>query len=381
LFGVAVRIAGTSNGDVTDFDGKFQIDVEAGIHDVDASFISFKSVSITGLEVQEGEVTIIDAIWMEDAVEELEAVVVTAEVIKNSESALLTVKRKSVNVLDGISSENFRKIGDANAGEAAKRVTGVSVEGGKYIYVRGLGDRYTKTTLNGVDIPGLDPDRNSIQIDIFPTNLIDNMVVYKSFSADLPADFTGGIVNIDTKDFPEEKVLDVSASLDYNPSMHFNSDYLAYEGSSTDFLGFDNGERELPDVARSEEVPSPVIGSNPEDVANFLDEFSSTLGGERETSPMNYSLGLTFADQIKLANGHSLGYLATGNYKNTTTFYDDAFFGEYQINSIDLNDFEFIPASTLDGSISENNVLLGGLAGLAYKTSNSKFKFKIQNSI
>lgn len=384
LFGVAVRIPGTTNGAVTDFDGKFQINVEPGVHNLDASFISFKSVSITDLEVKEGEVTVIDAIWMQDAVEELEAIVVTAEVIKNSESALLTVKRKSANVMDGISAESFRKIGDANAGEAAKRVTGVSVEGGKYIYVRGLGDRYTKTTLNGVDIPGLDPDRNSIQIDIFPTNLIDNMVVYKSFSAELPADFTGGIVNIETKDFPESQVLDVSASLDFNPSMHFNGDYLTYEGSSTDFLGFDNGNRALPEEARGENVPTPINADNndPAAISNFLGEFSPELGARQETSFMNYGLGVTNGNQYQLPNGHSIGYLATASYKNSTVLYDDAFFGEYQINSSDPNSNELVLAYTQDGTVARSNVLLAGMAGLAYKTSNSKFKFnfmRLQN--
>ncbi len=95
------------------------------------------------------------------------------------------------------------QIGDATAVEAAKRVTGVTVEGGKYVYIRGLGDRYSKTTLNGMDIPGLDPDKNTIQMDIFPTDLVSNIVVSKSFTADQPADFTGGFLNIETSAFPE----------------------------------------------------------------------------------------------------------------------------------------------------------------------------------
>ena len=99
---------------------------------------------------------------------ELAVVTITAEQARNTEAALITVKKKSANVVDGISADKLRKTGDSDAADAAKRVTGVSVEGGKYVYVRRLGDRYTKTMLNGVDVPGLDPDRNSIQIDIFP---------------------------------------------------------------------------------------------------------------------------------------------------------------------------------------------------------------------
>lgn len=376
LFGVAVRIQNTATGAVTDFDGKFQIKVEPGTYTLEATFVSFKTVTITDLVVDD-DVTIIDAIWMEDAVEELEAIVVKAEVIKNSETALLTVKRKSANVLDGISAESFRKIGDADAGAAAKRVTGVSVEGGKYVYVRGLGDRYTKTTLNGLDIPGLDPDRNSLQIDIFPTNLIDNLTIVKTFTPDLPADFTGGIVNIETKDFPEEKVFSVSTSLTYNPSMHFNSDYLTYEGGNTDFLGFDDGTRVLPADARGIDIPDP-FGSSDQEVSSFLGQFGPTMGTEQATSPMDFSLGITAADQMLLNNGHSLGYMFTANYKNTTTLYDDAFFGEYQ-NDIDPTVLDFQRALTQEGLISENNVLLGAMGGLAYKTSNSKYKFNVMH--
>ena len=377
LFGVAVRIKNTATGAVSDFDGKFQIKVEPGTYQIEASFVSFKTVTITDLVVEADEVTLIDAIWMEDAVEELEAIVVTAEVIKNSETALLTVKRKSANVLDGISAESFRKIGDADAGAAAKRVTGVSVEGGKYVYVRGLGDRYTKTTLNGLDIPGLDPDRNSLQIDIFPTNLIDNLTILKTFTPDLPADFTGGIVNIETKDFPEERVFNISSSLTYTPGMHFNNDYLTYEGGNTDFLGFDDGTRALPADARGIDIPDP-FGSSDAELTSFLGQFGPTMGTETATSPMNFSLGLTAADQIGLPNGHTLGYLFSANYKNTTTLYDDAFFGEYQ-NDRESDVLEFQRAVTQDGLISENNVMLGALGGLAYKTNNAKFKFNVMH--
>ncbi|MEL6558904.1 MAG: TonB-dependent receptor [Bacteroidota bacterium] len=377
LFGVTVIIKGTTTGAVTDFDGKFEIKVEPGVYDLQASFVSYKTTTISQVEVKEGDVTVFNQIRMLDDIAELQEVIVTADVIRQSETALLTIKRKSVNVIDGISSENFKKIGDSDAGAAAKRVTGVSVEGGKYVYVRGLGDRYTKTTLNGLDIPGLDPDRNSIQMDVFPTNLIDNLVVLKSFTPDLPADFTGGIVNIETKDFPEKKIFDVSASLSFNPNMHFNSDYITYEGSSTDFLGFDNGERDLPAIARGQNIPNPFENTN-EEVDGFLQEFSPTLGAINQTSFADVGLGITYGDQLELGNGHKVGYLVSGNYKNQTVFYDDVFFGEFQ-NDRDPSQSEFQRAFTQTGSLGRNNVLLGGLAGIAYKTNSSKFKLNLMH--
>jgi len=379
LIGVTVLIKGTTNGGITDFDGNFEISVESGTHDVVASYVSYATTTISGVVVEAGDVTVIDQIRLKEDVQELDEIVIQAEVINTTETALMTLKKKSPNVMDGISAASFRKIGDSDAADAVKRVTGVSVEGGKYVYVRGLGDRYTKTMLNNMDIPGLDPDRNSIQIDIFPTNLIDNMIVVKSFAPELPADFTGGIVNIETKDFPEERIIDLSVKGAFNPSMHFNSDYITYPGSETDFLGFDNGARQLPERARMEPIPGPVSGDPENEVFDFLNSFNETLGSTSETNFMNYSAGLTLANQYNVGkNDHKLGLILTGTYRNNNVFYDDVSFGEFQ-RPIPENETELVKATTQDGLLSEHNILLGGLAGIAYKTNNSKFKFNFMH--
>lgn len=376
LIAATVAVLETSTGTDTDFDGTFEIQVAPGTYTLEVSYIGLQTITITDVVVTEGEVTLFDNIRMEEESEILETVVVTSTAIRNTESALLTIQRKSPNVLDGISSQSFKKIGDSDAASAVKRVTGVSVEGGKYVYVRGLGDRYTKTMLNGVDIPGLDPDRNSLQIDIFPTNLISNMFVAKTAVADMPADFTGGVVNIETKDFPEEKVFDVSASIGYNPRMHFNDEYITYPGSSTDGLGFDNGLRDLPDAAKQETIPSPISGDDDGVVNNFLNQFDRNLGAVQEPSFMDYSIGMTFANQMALKKNTNkkLGYIVSGTYRNSTTFYDDLFYGDYQIVSTDPSIFELNYANRLQGVAGNNNVLLGGLAGLALKGEKAKYR-------
>ncbi|MEO1714753.1 MAG: carboxypeptidase-like regulatory domain-containing protein [Bacteroidota bacterium] len=223
VIGANVLVEGTSIGTVTDLDGAFSLDLPAGTYTIQISYISYQSINIEGVVVEDGEVNVLGEIRMSEDVNELAEVVVTAEAIRTTEAAIITIKKKSPAMLDGISSSLMKLTGDANAVEAAKRVTGVSIEGGKYVYVRGLGDRYSKTTLNGMDVPGLDPDRNTIQMDIFPTALLNNLLISKNFTAEMPADFTGGLLNIETKDFPDDKILNVSLSLGYNPSMNLRS--------------------------------------------------------------------------------------------------------------------------------------------------------------
>src|SRR6056300_2060771 len=241
----------------SDVDGKFELKAAAGAYNLSISLANYADLNLTDIVVKLGEVTTIGDVRLSPVTESISAVNISVKRMQNTESALLTSKRMAPNMIDGISAASFKRIGDGDAASAMKRVTGVSIEGGKYIYVRGLGDRYTKTTMNGGDIPGLDPDKNSLQMDIFPSNLIDNILVSKNFTAEMPADFAGGILNVETKAFPEEETINASIGLGYNPSMHLQSDYLDYEGSSTDFLGFDNGKRRNPTKGLNK-IPSVV---------------------------------------------------------------------------------------------------------------------------
>jgi hypothetical protein len=238
-----------------------------------------------------------------------------------------------------------------------------------------------------VDIPGLDPDRNSLQMDIFPTNLIDNMIVSKNFTADLPADFTGGLLNIETKDFPEEKLFNVSAGIGFNPEMHFNSNYLTYEGGKTDWLGFDDGTRALPSNATSDNIPTPTSGASSEQVNKFVKSFSPTLAAERQTSLLDYNVSVSSGNQFDLrkkkegesmSNSPKLGYIFSASYKTSFRYYDDVSYGEYQ-RFIDPTVYEMRYATIQDGELGERNNLMGLLGGLAYKTATSKIKLNLMH--
>ncbi len=377
LFGVSVLVKETSTGAVTDFDGKFEIKVAPGTYSLQISYISYSTITLTDLVVEESGVKVIDDILMQDEASELETVTIAASAIRTTESALMSVKRNAANLLDGISASTFRQIGDGDAASAVKRVTGVSIEGGKYVYVRGLGDRYTKTVLNGVDVPGLDPDRNALQMDIFPTNVIDNILVSKSFTAELPADFTGGVVDIETKDFPEEKSAKLSISGGINPSMHFNDQYISYEGGKTVWLGFDDGTRAIPTGGRTD-IPqfAQVVGkpNSPEgqEYQNTLRGFNKTLGGMRNSSLMDYGLSFSLGNQIARSKV-TWGYNFAFTYKNETEYYRDAEFNLFA-KPADAGVTELEPLEEQKGDYGVNSVLLGGIAGIAMKTEASKYK-------
>lgn len=375
LISAVVVVKGTNTGTVTDLDGAFSLSVESGKHDLEIKSIGFQTVNIEGIDVKDNEVSVINDIQLKPEGNELEEVVIKAEAIRNSESALIAMKRRSSSIMDGISSAQMKLVGDGTAIEASKRVTGVSIEDGKYIYVRGLGDRYTRTTLNGIQIPGLDPDKNSLQMDIFPTNLIDNIIAHKNFSAELPADFTGGLVNIETKAFPEQKILKVSVSTSYNPQMHLNSDYITSNGGGTDFLGVDDGTRALPEGTDPVNIPTPISGASKQEVNQFVSSFNPELGVTRRTSPLDYGASLTFGNQhqLKGENSNSVGYILSLSYQRDFKYYDDVTYSEYQrYSAAETNELRY--ATISQGEVGENTALLGGLAGLAFKTKKSKFR-------
>ncbi|QRM88984.1 TonB-dependent receptor plug domain-containing protein [Lacinutrix sp. WUR7] len=362
-----ILVKGTTTGTASDFDGKYDLDLSEGTHTLIFSFVGYNTQEITDVVISADEVVTLDVTLSANT---LEMVVVSTSIKRNTENAVLNFQKKSANLLDGLSAQTIKKTGASNIASAVKSVPGVSVEGGKYVYVRGLGDRYTKSILNGVDIPGLDPDRNTIPMDIFPTNIIDNVIVIKSAAAEYPADFTGGIVNVVTKDFPTKEEYSVSLGASYNPNMHLKDSYLNYNGSKSDFLGYDNGARNRP-INRYQPIPGTF--ENKQLLTSLTSRFDSQLGAEAENSGVNYDFGFTLGNQYEVGDNNKIGYQASLSYKNKTTLYEDTKDGSYTRHS--ENTFNgLVIDRTVEGTIGQNEVLLNGLVGLAYKTDKSKYK-------
>lgn len=372
LIGANVVIEGTTNGAVTDLDGKAAItNLAAGTYNVQVSYVSFQTQTIRDIQLDAGETETFNVkLLVEDY--GLEEVVVTAEAIKSSESALLTVQKKSPVVLDAISADMFSRNGDSDAGAAIKRVSGVTVQGGKYVYVRGLGDRYSKTVLNGADLPGLDPNRNSVQLDLFPSNLIDNIIVYKTFSPNLPGDFSGGLVDINTKDFPDRYTMQVNASLGYNTVASFNDQFLSYEGGSLDFLGIDDGTRELPgEIAQYNNANFPQPYVNNQELDNVTKSFNNNeFEPGNKTALLNQSLSFAIGDQFEVGTSQ-VGLIGSVSYDRDYAAIENGFIGRYSGISSSVEDLEANTNFLLDDEQGTESVTWGAMLAGAIKFNNN----------
>lgn len=375
-----ILVEETGSGTTTDLDGAYELSLAPGTYTLLFQYLGYADFTVSEVVFTADKVEVLDVRMKEEGTT-LEEVVVTAKAVRTTEAALATLKKKSTNLLDGISSQTFAKLGDSNAGEALKRVTGVSVVGGKHVYVRGLGDRYTKTILNGMEIPGLDPDRNSFEMDLLPTNLIDNILVFKSFTPDLPGDFTGGVVDVITKDYPEDRFFNVSVGGGYNSDMHFQSNFVRQERSGTDIIGMDDGLRELkfnpttriPDPSQRDKVLSTLTSS-----------FQDNAGVITGSNDLNKSISISTGNQLKRGD-NKFSYLLSANYKNGSKFYNNAIYNTYIYDEQNFpNQYKLIQDRAIAGQVGEENVLWSGLVGLGYKRNNHKFSLqamRLQNGI
>src|SRR6056300_130807 len=363
----------TGTGTTSDFDGNYELELVEGIYTIIFSFIGYETVEVKDVNVKLNEAAIVN-VTLNTLAQGLDEVVVSVSASTNTERSVLEFQKKSISLVDGLSSQRIKSSGASNIASAVKSVPGVSVQGGKYVYVRGLGDRYTKSILNGVDIPGLDPDRNTIQMDIFPTNILDNVIIVKSASAEMPADFTGGIVDIITKEFPNSKQFSISFSSAYNPKMHYNDSYLTSKSSSTDFLGFDDGLRSIP--VDPNQGYTVLEGINSPKITQVTRKFNPNMAALKKTSLGDYSFSVSGGNQFLLKNENRIGYFGSLSYKNTTDFYEKSQNNTYYRDA-DKGVYNLFENRTQNGPLGENSVILSAMTGVSYKTNLSKYKLNI----
>lgn len=368
LIGANVIEQGTTNGTTTDELGNYILEITNKNSAIEVSYISYKN-SIKNISLsKEGNLDF----ELEPDNQVIDQVTIQSRQIKNTDASLNNLQKKSNVVLDGISSAKFKKIGASNLGSALKQVSGVSMESGKYIYIRGLGDRYNAYLMNDAMIPSLDPNRNSLNLDLFPTGLIDNVLVYKTFNANLPGNFAGGILNITTKDFPESFEYSISASVGFNTQVHGKSDFLTHENNSSEIFGHNNGNREL-NLDRNI-LPTEGQAINYDNKAQLLSEItkglSNTFNTTTENKPFDYSLSGSIGNKYYVFN-KELGVIAGFSYNNKKTFFNDGVFSDYFVTDRNAKflSYKYIMNETR----TTENILIGLMAKLSLKFNNNNY--------
>ncbi|WP_165851368.1 TonB-dependent receptor [Brumimicrobium aurantiacum] len=378
LPGVRVMVKNQKIGAYSDLDGAFKINVAEGTYDLVVTYMGYDTLEMKEVNVLSNQTTTLALMNLKSETSDFDEVIVKAKRKTNTENAILSLKQKSSKMIDGMSSAKFKKTGDSDAGAAMRRIPGVSLSDGKYIFIRGIGDRYSKTLLNGLEVPGLDPDRNTVQMDLFPTKMINNIVVYKTASADLPADYAGGLIDVTLNSAATEKTRSISFGTAYNPNYHFKSNYLTYDKSGADALGFGAGSREIPAVNNipffAETIADPD-GAEAKRYKEILSSFNPNLAAMEANSLMDVSIGANVGDNFKKEK-YTIGYNFNMNYKNETKFYEDALYSRYGLSN-DRNTTELEVRELQEGNYGENEVLLSGMLGVSLNTDKSSYNFNL----
>ena len=197
LIGVTVYVKGTTNGDATDLDGRFEIsNLKDGPYTIIVSYISYATQEI---QVQLSDNTPELQIGLESDNQQLDEVVVTERRNMESERVLQAERKQSTIAIENLGAKEMSIKGISNVQEGVKKITGISIAPAGQLIVRGLGDRYSITTLNGLPIASPNPDNKLIPLDLFPASTVQNITVSKVYDAASFADYSGAHINISTK--------------------------------------------------------------------------------------------------------------------------------------------------------------------------------------
>lgn len=369
VIGASVMLEGTRLGAATDLKGQYIIKrIPSGVYNLVISSIGYEQVRIEGVSIVPGTGAKFD-FALEPRAQIGKEIVVKAKAVQNTEASLLKHRQLSKSVSDAISAEEISRSGGGDAAAAVTRVIGVSVVGGKYVYVRGLGERYGNTLLNGTSLPTPDPDKQAVPMDLFPTGLLDNIVVEKTFTPDKPGNFTGGSVNMTVKDMPEALAMTFSSSTAYNSNTTFNRNFLSQSGGGTNWLGIDNGSRDIPELLSNSNYGIPPIaeGFSNKDKALEIDRLSKSFNSDmtpvQRRAPLNQNYSFSLGNNYTLL-GRALGLLGSLSYNHNYSFYENgrvARWGLSQGAADSLaNDY------MLSETRGKDEVLWGGLVNMKY---------------
>ena len=324
VVGARVFVAGTPLDVVTDAEGRYRIPLPAGRYALSVIAPQFGAQTLNAVAIVAEQATVRD-VELTPAGLELPEFVVLEPFIEGSLAAFVEERRNSSAVTDILGAEQISRAGDSDAAGALKRVTGLTLIDGKFVFVRGLGERYSSVLFNGAQIPSPDPTRRVVPLDLFPTSILQGVVVQKTFSPEMPGEFGGGTIQLRTVGVPEAPFLKISVGGTVIDGTTF-ADGLDLDGGGRDFTGFDDGTRAEPEVlrelreagrflrARGPFTPDGLSAGEIEAVGEALLSRSLDIGRSRNAP--NGSLGLSGGYRLNLGEQWSIGLIAAMRYGN-----------------------------------------------------------------
>lgn len=363
LIGVTVLIQNAGKGTVTDVEGRYTLSAPAGTYVLDFKYMGYQTKSISDVVIKTGNPVTLDIIMDEPSSKALQEVVIRGSFKQESINALLTFQKNTNTVAQVVSAESIKKSPDRNTGEVLKRVSGVSLQEGKYLVVRGLADRYNQATLNGALLASTEPDRKSFSFDIFPAAIVDNIIINKAATPEMPGEFAGGLVQVNTKDVPDKDFFQIAVGSGFN-TQTISHDFYNYKGGKTDFLGLADGSRKMP-------TDFPSVAA-----INAGDKTQNALAGQKlndiwtyksAPTPINKSLQLSGGFNNIGSHTKGLGAIFSLNYNNQSRF-----------SEIIRRNYDASGAPQFDNNDKQyaTNILFGGLANFTYRSGNNKFSWK-----
>lgn len=327
LAGVSIKISGAPGGTSSDLTGRYTLTLPAGKkYTLEFSAVGYEPKAIVDVEVAANAVSDLDVV-MDVENKSLGAVTVTAtrsSARKETTASLIRFQKNTNTVAAVVSAEAIRRSPDKNTGEVLKRVPGTSIQDGKYLIVRGLADRYNQAMLNGILLGSTEPDRKTFSFDIFPSGMIDNIIINKAFVPELPGEWAGGLVQVNTKDIPSSNFLNFQVGTGFN-TQTLGKDFYSYKGGKYDWLGFDDGTRSLPGVNFPKKTAFNQL--TPDEKNTYGKSFRNIWSPASGAAPMNASFQISGGLNTRVF-GKKLGATAaiTFNRSNRNLDFENRFF-------------------------------------------------------
>ena len=278
----------------TDLDGKYVIKLPPGTYELRVFAPLYQGSRLQKVVVRATQVTTADASLMPEGQANVEVVEVVAQADKAAEATQLIARKKAAVVSDNIAAETITKSPDRTAAEVIKRVPAVTIQNGKFVFVRGLGERYSSALLNGSRLPSTDPSKRVVPLDLFPAEFIESLNILKSYTPDLPGDFSGGLVDIRLREFPDQLTYTIGLSMGANSNATFQR-FETYKGSDWDYLGLGADFRSLPssipDLTHRTSIPDAQQQA-------YAGAFKNIWTPEPETAPPNFGANFSIGNTI-----------------------------------------------------------------------------------